>query len=130
MAMLAAGSLRHQIRFERPVADDSFDGAGSGGWSPVATVRAQVQDVLPSRGEKIADGINITARPARVRIRYRDDLAPSMRVLIGRMIKGQDGNPEWQTDRITQIITAFAEIGWREGLEFMVEDYTTAGNPA
>jgi len=31
--------------------------------------------------------------------------------------------------RVMQIVAGPAELGRREGLEFMVEDYTSAGNP-
>ena len=82
-----------------------------------------MQDALPSRGEQLADGIDVAARPARVRIRYRTDISSSMRVLVGRRVPGEDGADEWLTDRTAQIITVPAEIGNREGLEFMVEDY-------
>lgn len=109
---------RHNRRLviERPVADDSFDGAGSGVWVKVSGAWAEVQDVLPSRGEKLADGITITNRPARVRMRYRTDVDTSMRLVMGA--------------RVMQIISGPAEIGFREEVEFMVEDYTSAGNPA
>ncbi len=86
--------------------------------------------MLPSRGEKMAEGLNVSTRPARVRMRYRAGIAGNMRVLVGRNVKGADGEPVWQSDRIAQIVTMPAEIGRREGLEFMVEDYSTAGNPA
>ncbi|WP_109808799.1 head-tail adaptor protein [Sphingosinithalassobacter portus] len=129
--MIAAGALRHLIRVQQPVADASFDGAGSGAWHTVAEVRANVTDLLPSRGEKLADGLNIATRPARVRIRYRAGLRANMRVLIGHYVAAEGGGvPEWITDRTAQIITVPAELGWREGLEFMIEDYSTAGNPA
>lgn len=127
---LAAGSLNRRIRIEKPVADNSFDGAGSGTWQQVTETRASVQDMLPSRSEKLADGLNIATRPSRVRIRYREDVGSSMRVLIGRYLKDEGGLLTWQTTRIAQITTVPAEIGNREGLEFMIEDYSTSGNPA
>lgn len=127
---LAAGSLNRRVRIEQPIADPSFDGAGSGSWAQLAEVRANVQDMLPSRSEKIADGINISARPSRVRIRFREDVTAAMRVLIGRYLKDDQGVSYWQTIRTAQIITVPAEIGNREGLEFVIEDYSTAGNPA
>lgn len=127
---LAAGSLNRLIRIERPVADASFDGAGSGTWALVAEVRANVQDMLPSRSEKIADGINIAARPSRVRIRFREDVSAAMRVLVGHYLKDDQGVPYWLTTRTAQIITEPAEIGHREGSEFVIEAYSTAGNPA
>lgn len=115
MAM-TPGSFNRRITIERPVADDSFDGAGSGSWAPVASVWANVQDALPSRAERLADGLNIASRPARVRMRYRTDITPAMRFVIG--------------DRIMQIVAGPAEMGFREEIEFMAEDYSTAGNPA
>jgi len=112
--MIAAGRLRQRIRIERPTSDDSFDGAGASGWSLVAEVAAEVQDMLPSRGERLADGLNIATRPARVRIRWRDDITPAMRFVMG--------------SRIMQVVAGPAEMGRREVLEFMVEDYSTAGS--
>ena len=122
-----AGLRNKRIRIERPVADDAPDGAGSGTWSLVATVSAQVTDILPSRGEKLADGINVASRPARVRIRYRADINidASMRFLLIR----KQGDAEI-IDRVMQIVAGPAELGFRERVEFMVEDYSTAGNPA
>lgn len=130
MGGLAAGSLDRRVRIERPIADDALDGAGVGSWQLVTERAASVQDMLPSRGERLADGINVAARPARVRIRYRTDVTASMRVLVGRNLRDAEGNVYWQTDRTAQIITVPAEIGNRDGLEFMIEDYTSAGNPA
>lgn len=130
MGVLNIGAMDRRIRIERSVADEAFDGAGSAQWSPVATVWAEVRDLLPSRGEKLADGLNVAARPSRVRIRWRRDVTSAMRILIGRMVKDGAGNPIWQTDRTAQIITVPAELGRREGLEFVIEDYSTAGSPA
>jgi head-tail adaptor len=127
---LDPGAMRSRIRIERPVADEALDGAGSGEWEPVAEVSAQVQDMLPSHGERLADGINVAARPARVRMRYRAGVTASMRVLVGRNVRNGGGELTWQTDRIAQIVTVPAELGHRDGLEFVIEDYTSAGNAA
>lgn len=113
---LDAGSLNRRIRIERPVADTALEGAGSGTWEPVAEVWASVQDALPSRGERLAEGINVSARPARVRMRFRKDVTAAMRFVMG--------------ERVMQITAGPAEIGWKDGLEFMVEDYSSAGNAA
>lgn len=126
----ASSRYNRLIRIERPVADTSFDGAGSGSWDLVAEVFAEVQDMLPSRSEKIADGLNIAARPSRVRMRFRDDVSAAMRVLIGHYLKDDQGERYWQTTRTAQVITVPAEMGRREGLEFVIEDYSTSGNPA
>jgi head-tail adaptor len=111
-----ASRYNRRLIIERPVADDSLDGAGSGEWQKVSGAWAEVQDVLPSRSESLADGINIAKRPARVRMRYRADVDASMRFVMGT--------------RVMQIISGPAELGVREEVEFMVEDYTSAGNPA
>lgn len=124
------GDLNRRIRIESPVADDSFEGAGSGTWSLVAEVWANVQDALPSRGERLADGINVAARPARVRMKFRSDVTSDMRFRIGRNVKNDAGERVWITDRIVQIISGPAELGNRDGIEFMVEEYRPAGNPA
>lgn len=113
---LDPGTLDRRVRIERSVADDAFDGAGSGAWEPVATVWASVVDALPSRGERLAEGMNMAARPARVRMRYRTDVTGDMRFVTG--------------DRVMQIISGPAELGRREALEFMVEEYRPAGNAA
>ena len=119
------GPLRDRIRIERPVADDSFAGAGSGTWQQVAEAWAEVQDVLPSRGERVASGINMATRPARVRMSHRTDITPDMRFLLLRRRAG-----EWIVERVMQIIAGPATIRQPYGVEFMVEDYSTAGNPA
>jgi head-tail adaptor len=94
-----------------------LDGAGSGSWELVQDhVAAEVEDMLPSRGERLAGGINVASRPARVRMRYRQDVLPSMRFVMG--------------GRIMQIIAGPAVLGRRQGLEFIVEDYSTAGSGA
>lgn len=116
MTQLTAGELPDFIRIERPVADDSLDGAGSGRWELVDEVYAGVVDMLPSRGEKLAEGINVATRPARVRMRIRDDIDASMRFVMD--------------DRIMQIIAGPAVIRQRSGIEFMVEDFSSPGNAA
>ena len=114
MGVLNAGDLDRRIRFERKPAssDDPMD-AGEQEWEPLATVWAQVQDMLPSRGERLSDGMILALRPSRVRIRYRADISADMRVIYG--------------SRVMQIITPPIELGRREGLEFMAQDYSTAG---
>ena len=114
--MVPQDKLDRLITIERPIADDSLDGAGSGTWKHVTKVWANVQDMLPSRGERLAGGINVTSRPARVRMRYRDDIDSSMRFVLGT--------------RIMQITAGPAELGRRYRMEFIVEDYTSAGNAA
>ncbi len=118
-----------QLRIERPIADPSFTGAGSGSWEKVDDVRASVLDVLPSRSERLADGINLATRPARVRMLFREDVKPDMRFVMGATIV-DDVVVDYSAARIMQIVSGPAELGRREGIEFMVEDYSAAGNAA
>ncbi|MEH3121984.1 MAG: head-tail adaptor protein [Sphingomonas phyllosphaerae] len=128
MARVRLGRLDRRVRIERPVASASFTGAGAGTWAKVADTRASIQDALPSRGERLADGLNATTRPARVRMRYRTDVTAAMRIVLLRYDGATD---TWvPADRIMQITTVPAELGRRDGLEMMVEDYSPAGNAA
>jgi head-tail adaptor len=118
------------VRLERPVADSSFTGAGSGTWELVADIWAEIMDLLPSRtdGERVANGIDFAERPARVRIRYRADITNAMRLVEGATIV--DDIVDYSGARIMQIVTVPAELGRREAMEFMVKNYAPAGNRA
>lgn len=121
MPGLAIGNLDRLIRIERPVADGAFDGAGSGEWQKVdEDVWCSIDDVLPGKAEK-AGVIDVSTRPARVRMYFRSDITSNMRFV--ETTDGVDG-------REMQIVSGPAEIGRRDGLEFMVENYTPAGNAA
>lgn len=111
--ILPAGSLNRVLRIERRTEDSSFDGAGSEPWALVDEVRANVQDVLPSRGEQLNDGATTLTQRARVRMRYRTDITSDMRFVV--------------EGRIMQIVAGPAVIGNRQGLEFMAETYSPAG---
>ena len=122
MAGLARGELNRLIRIERPVPKTGLTSAGSGTWTVVEEeVWASIKDVLPSRAEKMADGINIATRPARVRMDFRDDLTAAMRFID--VTSGSDG-------RVMQIIAGPATIGNDDGVELMVEDFSVSGNAA
>lgn len=114
--MVARLRLDRRVRIERPIADDSFDGAGSGHWELVDEVWAEVQDMLPSRADRLPQGIDVNTRPARIRIRFREDITHDMRFVM-------DG-------RIMEITAGPAELGRREGLEFAAKEYRPAGNRA
>jgi head-tail adaptor len=128
--MIDAGDLNRRIRFERKVPPSGFTSAGKEAWVPVATVSAQIRDVLPSRSERFTEGMTMETRPSRVRIRYRKGITSDMRLLVGRMVAEGDAEPVWHTDRVMQIIAGPVELGDREGMEIMAEDYSTTGGQA
>lgn len=109
-------ALDRRIRFERLVRPSGRGNAGQETWVEVATVYAEIQDMLPSRGERLTDGMVMANRPVRVRVRFRDDITSAMRVVYG--------------ERTLQIIAGPAELGRREGLEIVAQDYSTAGGGA
>lgn len=110
------GKLDRRITLLQSVeTQEQVRGTYEANWTPLATVWAEVQDMLPSRGERLADGVNVAARPCRVRIRYRADIASDMRLTV----EGRAGQ--------YRIITQPAELGRRDGLEFMAEQLTTEG---
>lgn len=108
-----------QIR-SRSRSQSASDGSYSDSWSTMATVWAEVQDILPSRAESITEGVNIARRPCRVRFYYRDDVTPDMLFrVLGRA-------PE-EGDRDLRIIAGPAELGFRHRVEFVAEDLTSEG---
>lgn len=123
---MPASAYNKLVRVERPILDDAADGAGSGSWAALGDLRAQIRDLLPSRSEDQSGGFATSTRPARVRMRYRTDIESDMRFVL---LRHDDG--EWvPTDRIMEIVSGPAELGRRDGIEFMVEDYSPAGNAA
>lgn len=111
--ILRAGDLNRQVEIQRKTKATGVRSAGKGTWATISTVWANVQDMLPSRAEKLAEGLSIVRRPARVRMRYREDVTPDMRLQMGT--------------RLMRIVAGPIELGRREGIEMVVEDYTAAG---
>lgn len=83
-------------------------------WVAVQTVWAQVTPMLPSRAERIAEGIEIARQPIRVRMRWRNDVTTAMAL-------------EFEGRRY-RIVGGPAELGRREGIEIMAELLTTEGD--
>lgn len=98
---------------ERTGTQDSGTGAWTYEWADFADEWAEVQDILPSRAENLADNIDLSRRPCRVRTLYRADIASAMRVTF-------DG-------RTLEIISGPVELGRRDGLEMICEELSTQG---
>jgi len=111
---MRAGDLDTRITIEERIGvQDPLYGSYTYTWVTFAAVWAQVQDVLPSRAEGIADGISISRRPARIRLRYLDGITTAMRIKIGSRTLG--------------IIAGPAELGRGEGVELVAEELSTSG---
>lgn len=114
---MKAGDLDRRVTIlaETEEADNTYGSVTTTGWTAVATVAAQVQDILPSRAGRVAEDININRRPARVRMRYRTDVSMANRIEFeGRQMR---------------IVAGPAEIGRKEGIELIVEHLSTEGDP-
>lgn len=116
MIVLRPGDRDTLVRFERPTVDNSFRGAGRGGWETAAEEWVELRDQLPSRGELPAGGMPVIIRRARLRMEWRDDITADMRVVVG--------------DSILQIVSGPATLGRRAALEMMLEEVRPAGNAA
>lgn len=111
---MLAGKLDRRVTIlQRAETQDPNYGTISVEWVPLATVWAEVQDMIPSRAERMAEGISIARRPCRVRMRYRSDVDSTMRLSV----EGRD----------MRLIAGPAELGRREGLEFVAEELTSEG---
>lgn len=126
--MIRAGTLDRRITIEaKSIARDPEYGSEAPGWLPVASrIPASVRDALPTvrRMEHVEQGIETASQMTRIRIRirYRSGLTSAMRIVLhGR--RGEAGQPD-EPDRLLQIISGPAEVGRREGLEFMTEDWS------
>lgn len=113
MIVVKPSELEHEVRLERRVSDDATDDAGEETWELVDLIWIGLRDVLPSRGEQQSGGFTTATRRARVRMYWRDDVTPDMRLVLGT--------------RVMKIVAGPAELGRRGGLELMVEDYRPAG---
>lgn len=113
MPGLDAGSLDRQVEIQQATRATGVRSSGQKNWTTIDTVWASVLDVLPSRGEKMVEGVEVARRPARVRMRYREDITGAHRLKMGA--------------RIMEIVAGPAEIGRRDGIELMVVDYSAKG---
>ena len=78
---MRAGDLRHRVTIQQPVETQNAYGEPVVAWQDVATVWAAVE---PLRGREFFDAQQVQARvDHRIRIRYRADVTPKMRVLLG-----------------------------------------------
>ena len=112
---LQVPNMDTRVRIEqRSVTQDSTYGTDVVTWIPLATVWAEVMDVLPSRqqAEQTRAQLQVATQRSRVRMRYRTDVDSSMRCIIGGLMH--------------HIVSGPAEIGDRHSMiEVVVERYST-----
>ena len=115
--MKATFTLDDKVTIERPtkVRDPAYNTLVEG-WELVAeNIWANAQDVLPRRGETVANGLATSARSTRLRVRKHHQLAPEMRVTL----HGRFG------DRVMRIVSGPALLDDRDHIQCMLEGYAT-----
>lgn len=125
--MTRAGSMDRQITIEyKSVTEDPTFGTEIITWlplvrdgvgSPIIGVRfwAEVQDALPSRSEAVTQGLAVARNQTRLRMRWRNDVDSSMRVIV-----------HGDSDVTYAIVGGPAEIGGRkEQIEMVLERYSS-----
>jgi head-tail adaptor len=114
------GALDQRVRIEEQATEEDLTyGTQLGDWSELATEWAEVVESMPSHGET-GSAMRIASRTARVRMRYRDDVTTSHRIVL------LDRN-----NRIFRVATLPAEIdGRKRFIEFMAEEFTSVGDAA
>lgn len=112
-------SLNRLVSIDYPVRSvDSTTGGETVTWSRLVLCWAEVQDVMPSKSETARQGMQEARNQTRVRLRWRNDVTPAMRVVV-----------QADTDVAYQIVGGPAEIGGRKRyIELLCERYSTAGN--
>ncbi|QNH21257.1 Phage head-tail joining protein [Xanthomonas sp. GW] len=79
MSNVAAGDLRHRVLIQQQVTTRDSDGVSQTAWQDVAAVWAAVEPL--SAREFVQSSQTQAAVTARITIRYRAGLAPTMRIL-------------------------------------------------
>lgn len=113
--MAAPFRLDEQVTIERKTtATDPDYGTPVDAWEIVADhIWANVQDVLPSRAEKVTNGLQVATQQARLRIRKQHQVTSAMRVTLHN-----------RGDKIMQIIAGPAQMDDRMHQECMIEAYS------
>jgi head-tail adaptor len=107
--LVSPGRMRDRVTFQRKAAPSGgrLNAPRKTDWENAAglvDLRAEVQDMLPSKAEGIDDdAINTAVRPARIRMWRRDGITSDMRILVS--------SPEDNVTRTMRIVAGPAFIG-------------------
>ena len=114
--MTRAGKFDRHVSIEyKTVERDASYGTEVVTWERLELVRAEVQDMLPSRSESVAQGLALARNQTRIRMRYRNDVTSDMRIVV-----------HGDEDVVYQIIGGPAEVGGRKQMiEMVCERYSS-----
>lgn len=130
---MAAGTFDTPITVERKeVTLDPVYGTEIVSWAPLIGVGsplvavkfwAEVKPVMPSRSESVRQGLAQAREQVRLRLRWRNDIDSTMRVIVAR-----DADDPSDTDDIYQIVAGPTDIdGRRNMIEMMLERFSSSG---
>ncbi len=108
------GNLDSYIRIERKqVTNDANYGSEQISWVKYYEGWAKLTEITPKMQEETTESARILKRPCKMVIRYITGVNATMRVVLLD-----------RSNRIMQIVSDASEIGRKEGLEFMLEEYS------
>lgn len=107
------GRLDCPITIERRVENQNTDFGGTDiTWVKYIDCFAEITDITSRNQESTNSDLRQLKRPCRVTIRYNPNIDSTMRIVMLD-----------RDNRILQIVTKPAEIGRKEAMEMMAEDY-------
>lgn len=108
------GKLDRFIRIEqKTVTHDTDFGGEVITWTTYIETWASIEDIAIRNQEKTNTNLRTLSRPCRVMTRYKNGIDATMRIVVLD-----------RDNRVLQIVTAPAEIGRREALEMLCEEYS------
>lgn len=112
------GKMDRYIRFEQKVVTRDADyGSEVITWQTYKECWANISDITTNRMHEYTNSdVRLIKRPCKVVVRYDEGIDPTMRIVC------LDRN-----DRILEIVGKPGELGRREGMEFIAQDYSADG---
>jgi SPP1 family predicted phage head-tail adaptor len=108
------GKLDRYIRIEsKTVTNDPEFGGEVITWTTHKECWASVQDILSNNQEATKTDLRLSTRPCKVQMHYDASINATMRVVMLD-----------RDNRLLQIVSVPAEIGRRQGLEFIAEEFS------
>jgi SPP1 family predicted phage head-tail adaptor len=110
---MLVGKLDRYVRVEEKYTTYDTDfGAETVVWIEYKTAWASIMDITTKSQESTNSDLRQLKQPCRVKMRYDKNINADMRIVMLD-----------RDERILQIISQPAELGRREGIEFMAENY-------
>lgn len=107
------GNLDSRVRVEQKVVSNDADyGSEVITWVKYKEAWASILDVTTKMQEETNSDLRLLKQPCRVQMRYDKNIDVTMRIVMLD-----------RDDRVLQIVSQPAEIGRREAIEFMAENY-------